>query len=84
MFISIYATSTHVKIITELVDCLQYSCLENSMDGGTQWAVVHEVANGRTRLSDFTFTFLHCLSHLFIRGQQRMRWLVNITKSGCT
>ena len=35
---------------------LQYSCLENPMDGGAWWAAVHEVAEGRT-LSDFTFTF---------------------------
>ena len=36
---------------------LQYSCLENPMDGGAWWAVVHGVAKSRTRLSDFTFTF---------------------------
>ena len=35
---------------------LQYSCLENSMDGGAWWAAVHGVAKSRTRLSDFTFT----------------------------
>ena len=33
---------------------LQYSCLENSMDGGAWWATVHGVAKSRTRLSDFT------------------------------
>ena len=27
------------------------------MDEGAWWAVVHGVAEGRTRLSDFTFTF---------------------------
>ena len=36
---------------------LQYSCLENPMDGGAWWAAVHGVAEGQTRLSDFTFTF---------------------------
>ena len=36
---------------------LQYSCLENPMDGGAWWATVHGVAESRTRLSDFTFTF---------------------------
>ena len=36
---------------------LQYSCLENPMDGGAWWAAVHEVAKSRARLSDFTFTF---------------------------
>ena len=33
---------------------LQYSCLENRMDGGAWWATVHGVAKSRTRLSDFT------------------------------
>ena len=49
----------------ELTDCiregngtpLQYSCLENPMDGGAWWAAVHGVAKSRTQLSDFTFTF---------------------------
>ena len=36
---------------------LQYSRLENPMDGGAWWAAVHGVAKSRTRLSDFTFTF---------------------------
>ena len=36
---------------------LQYSCLENPMDRGAWKAVVHGVAEGRTQLSDFTFTF---------------------------
>ena len=36
---------------------LQYSCLENPMDGGPWWATVHGVAKSRTRLNDFTFTF---------------------------
>ena len=38
---------------------LQYSCLENPMDGGAWWGAVHGVAKSRTRLSDFTFTFMH-------------------------
>ena len=41
---------------------LQYSCLENPMDGGAWWAAVHGVTKSRPRLSDFTFTFhLHAL-----------------------
>ena len=36
---------------------LQYSCLENPMDGGAWWAAVHGVAKSWTPLSDFTFTF---------------------------
>ena len=40
---------------------LQYSCLENPMDGGAWWAAVHGVAKSRTRLRDFTFTFHSCI-----------------------
>ena len=36
---------------------LQYSCLENPMDRGAWKAAVHGVAEGLTRLSNFTFTF---------------------------
>ena len=35
---------------------LQYSCLENPMEGGAWWATVHGVAKSQTRLSDFTTT----------------------------
>ena len=38
---------------------LQYSCLENPMDGGAWWAAVHGVAKSRTRLSNFIFTFMN-------------------------
>ena len=37
---------------------LQYSCLENPVDGGAWWATVHGVAKSRTRLSDFTWVFI--------------------------
>ena len=33
---------------------LQYSCLENSMDRGAWWAIVHGPAKSRTQLSDKT------------------------------
>ena len=36
---------------------LQYSCLENPMDGGAWQATVHGVAKSQTWFSDFTFTF---------------------------
>ena len=36
---------------------LQYSCLENSTDGGAWWAIVHGVAKSQTWLSNFTFPF---------------------------
>ena len=35
---------------------LQYSRLENPMEGGAWWAAVHGVAKSRTLLNDFTFT----------------------------
>ena len=31
---------------------LQYSCLENPMDGGVWWVTVHGVAENRTQLSN--------------------------------
>ena len=49
---------------------LQYSCLENPMDGGAWWATVHGVAKSQTRLSDFTHKVnpvivLECLLGIF-------------------
>ena len=41
---------------------LQYSCLENPMDGGAWWAAVQGVAQSWTRPSDFLlslYTFMH-------------------------
>ena len=32
---------------------LQYSCLENPMDGGAWWAIVHGVTKSQTGLSNF-------------------------------
>ena len=34
---------------------LQYSCLENPMDRGVWWVIVHRVAKSQTRLSSFSF-----------------------------
>ena len=36
---------------------LQYSCLENPMDGAAWWAAVHGVPKSRKQLSAFPFTF---------------------------
>ena len=36
---------------------LQYSCLENPMDGRAWWAAVHGITKSQTGLSNFTFTF---------------------------
>ena len=44
---------------------LQYSCLENPMDGGAWWATVPGVAKSRTRVSDLTLTFTLNFVELF-------------------
>ena len=36
---------------------LQYSCLDNPMDGGAWWDTVHGVTKSWTQLSNLTFTF---------------------------
>ena len=43
---------------------LQYSCLENPMDGGAWQAAVHGVVKSWTRLSDFTFNFHFSFSYI--------------------
>ena len=57
MFISIYPTSIHVKIITQLLYCLQYSCLENPMDGGAWWAAVQGVAKSWTQATSLSLSY---------------------------
>ena len=56
---------------------LQYSCLENPMDGGVWWAAVHGVANSQTRLSDFTFTFhFHALEKAMATHSSTLAWKI--------
>ena len=56
---------------------LQYSCLENPMDEGAWWAAVHEVTKGRTRLSDFTFTFqFHALENKMATHSSVLAWRI--------
>ena len=56
---------------------LQYSCLENPMDGGAWWAAVHGVAEGLTRLSDFTFTFhFHALEKEMTTHSSVLAWRI--------
>ena len=51
-------------------DPLQYSCLENSMDGEAWWATVHGIAKNQTRLSNFTFfLFFWCWERLKAGGE---------------
>ena len=56
---------------------LQYSCLENPVDGGAWWAAVLGVAKSRTRLSDFTFTFhFHALEKEMATHSSVLVWRI--------
>ena len=60
---------------------LQYSCLENPMDGGAWWAAVHGAAESWTRLSDFTFTFhLHALKKAMAPHSSTLAWKIPWTE----
>ena len=63
---------------------LQYSCLENPMDGGAWWATVHGVAKSQTRLRDFTFTFhFHALEEEMATHSSVLAWRIpGMGKSG--
>ena len=56
---------------------LQYSCLENPMDGGAWWAAVHGVAKVRTQPSNFTFTFhFHALEKEMATHSSVLAWRI--------
>ena len=56
---------------------LQYSCLENPMDGGAWLAAVHGVVKSRTRLSDFTLTFhFHALEKEMATHSSILAWRI--------
>ena len=56
---------------------LQYSCLENPMDGGAWQAGVHGVAKSQTRLSDFTLTFhFHALEKEMATYSSVLAWRI--------
>ena len=56
---------------------LQYSCLENPMDGGAWWAAVHGVAKSWIRLSCFTFTFhFHALKKEMATHSNVLAWRI--------
>ena len=56
---------------------LQYSCLENPMDGGARWAAVRGVAKSQTWLSDFTFTFhFHALAKAMPTHSSVLAWRI--------
>ena len=56
---------------------LQYSCLENPVDGGAWWAAVHGVAKSHTRLSNFTFPFnFHALEKEMATHSSVFAWRI--------
>ena len=56
---------------------LQYSCLENPMDGGAWWAAVHGVAESQKWLSNFTFTFyFHALGKEMATHSSVLAWRI--------
>ena len=56
---------------------LQYSCLENPMDGGAWLAAVHGATKSRTRLSDFIFTFhFHALEKEMATHSSVLAWRI--------
>ena len=56
---------------------LQYSCLENPMDGGAWWAAVRGVAKSRTRLSNFTFaSHFHALEKEMATQSSVLAWRI--------
>ena len=60
---------------------LQYSCLENPMDGGAWWAAVHGVARRQTWLSDFTLTFhFHALEEEMATHSGVLAWRIPWTE----
>ena len=56
---------------------LQYSCLENPMDGGAWKAAVHGIAEDQIRLSVFTFTFhFHALEKEMATRSSVLAWRI--------
>ena len=56
---------------------LQYSCLENPMNGGAWWAAVSGVAKSWTWLSDFNFTFhFHALEKEIATHSSVLAWRI--------
>ena len=51
-----------------------------SIDGGAWWAAVHGVSEGRTRLSDFAFTFhFHALEKEMATHSSVLAWRIQGT-----
>ena len=58
---------------------LQYSCLENPMDGGAWWAAVHGVAKDTTERLHFHFS-LSCIGKEMANHSSVLAWKVPGTR----
>ena len=67
----------HPTLEKAMAPPLQYSCLENPMDGGAWWAAIYGVAQSQTQLSDFTFTFnFHALEKEMAAHSSVLAWSI--------
>ena len=74
-FLSVFESLIWVHLTW--VPPLQYSCLENPMDGAAWKAAVHGVAKSRTRLNNFTFTFhFHALEKEMATHSSVLAWRI--------
>ena len=72
-----FSLSSHYWILLGNGTPLQYSCLENPMDGGDWQAPVHGVAQSRAQLSDFTLTFhFHALEKEMATHSSILAWRI--------
>ena len=56
---------------------LQYSCLENPMNGGAWYPVAYGVAKNQTQLNDFSFTFhFHALEKEMATHSSILAWRI--------
>ena len=70
-------TMKYYSVVKKDGNPLQYSCLENPMDRGAWKAAVHGVTEGRTRLSDFTFTLhFHALEKEMATHSSVLAWRI--------
>ena len=63
---------------------LLYSCLENPMDGGVWWAIVHGVQKARQDLATKQQQFLLCISSIAVHFVEDCRLYIHKDySSGC-
>ena len=73
MYLSVMVSSFLMMLVGEGNGTpLQYSCLENPMDGGAWRATVHGIAKSRTQLSDFTYLLTYLLNDAGIKKKKKV------------